>query len=114
DITIEILSTNASGLVTNFTSALLNPENAGYSYPNGPATLTSDLVALTGGPVLGQIIRVRRLPDPDLSGSAGQGNTDEAAVLALGEVVVNASAASGLRPYFTTDLQNLLWNRNAS
>ena len=114
DITIEILSTNATGEVTNFRSVLLNPENAGYTYPAGPAAITNDLVALTGGPVLGQIIRVRRTPDGDLSGSGGQGNTDEAAVLSLGEVVVNASAASGLRPYFHIDLQARMWNQNAS
>src|ERR1051325_6632655 len=41
DITLEILSTNESGLVTNYTSPLLNPENAGFTYPNGPATLSN-------------------------------------------------------------------------
>lgn len=114
DITIEVLSTNQAGFVTNYTSFLLNPENAGYTYPNGPGVITNDLVAITGGPVLGQIVRVRRTPDPDLSGTAGQGNADEATVLSLGEVVVNATAASGLRPYFHTDVQELMWNRNAS
>src|SRR5215212_3636066 len=48
DITIEILSTNATGEVTNYTSNLLNPENAGFTYPNGPAAITNDLVALIG------------------------------------------------------------------
>ncbi len=114
DITVDILNTNETGIVTNFSSALLNPENAGFTYPNGPANLTLDLVALTGGPVSGRIVRVSRTPDPDLSGTAGQGNTDEAAVLALGEVVINAAAAAGLRPYFTTDLRPQLWNVNAS
>jgi len=114
DIIIEILSTNATGEVTNYRSALLNPENAGYSYPNGPPALTNDLVALTGGPVLGRIVRVRRLPDPDLSGTGGQGNADEPTVLSLGEVVVNATLPGGLRPYFQTDLQTAMWNKNAS
>jgi len=114
DITIEILATNDTGTVTNYTSALLNPENTGYTYPGGPPALTNDLVALTGTPVLGSIVRVRRTPDPDLSGTGGQGNTDEAAVLSLAEVVVNAGGAAGLRPYFTTDLQALMWNHNAS
>ena len=50
DITLEILATNSTGTVTNFSSVLLNPENAGYTYPNGPVGLTNDLVALTGGP----------------------------------------------------------------
>jgi len=83
DITVEILATNG---FTNFTSTLLNPENAGYVYPGGPAFLELDLVALTGNPVYGRVVRVRRTPDPDLSGTGGQGTGDEAAVLSLGEV----------------------------
>jgi len=114
DITIDILSTNASGLVTNWTSALLNPENILGAYPNGPSFLSNNLVALTGGPVSGRIVRVSRTPDPDKSGSAGQGNDDEAAVLSLGEVVVNASAAAGLRPYFTTDIETNMLGINPS
>lgn len=114
DITIEILSTNESGTVTNYTSPLLNPENTGFSYPNGPGYLSNNLVAATGGPVSGNIVRVRRTADPDLSGTSGQGNTDEPNVLSLGEVVVNASAAAGLRPYFRNDVQGLAFERNAS
>jgi len=114
DITIQILSTNADGTVTNFTSSLLNPENAGYTYPNGPAYLSNNLVVLTGGPVSGRIVRVSRTPDPDLSGTQMQGNADEANVLSLGEVVVYGSGASGLRPYFTTDLQARMFNRASS
>jgi len=114
DITIEIISTNTGVRVTNYTSALLNPENAGFTYPNGPSFLSNNLVALTGGPVSGRIVLVRRAPDPDLSGSGGQGNADEPAVLSLGEVVVNASAAAGLRPYFTADIETNMRNVNAS
>ncbi|HEY2952395.1 MAG TPA: lamin tail domain-containing protein, partial [Verrucomicrobiae bacterium] len=114
DITIEILATNAMGTVTNYTSALLNPENTGFVYPNGPAFLSNNLVSITGGPVSGRIVRVRRAADPDLSGTGGQGNTDEPAVLSLGEVVINASAAAGLRPYFTTDLQSIMFTVNPS
>jgi hypothetical protein len=114
DITIEILSTNATGTVTNWTSTLLNPENAGFTYPAGPASISNNLVTLTGGPVFGRSVRVRRTPDPDLSGSGGQGNTDEAAVLSLGEVVTYGTGASGLRPCFSTDLQGLMLGRNAS
>ncbi len=105
DVTIEILSTNASGTVTNWTSPLLNPENTGFTYPAGPASLSNNLVTLTGGPISGRVVRVRRTVDGDLSGSGGQGNTDEANVLSLGEVVINASAATGLRAYFNTDLE---------
>ncbi len=114
DITIDVLATNDTGTITNFTSALLNPENTGFTYPNGPANLTLDLVALTGAPVRGRMVRVSRTPDPDLSGTGGQGNTDEAAALSLGEVTINASAAAGLHPYFTTDLRAAMWNVNAS
>jgi hypothetical protein len=114
DITVEVLTTNESGTITNYASPLLNPENTGFTFPNGPASITLDFVALTGSPVTGRILKVRRAPDPDLSGSAGQGNTDEAAVLSLGEVVINASSAAGLRPYFTTDLKSLMWSNNAS
>ena len=35
-------------------------------------------------------------------------------VLSLGEVVVTASLSAGVRPYFNTDLQSLMFNRNAS
>ncbi len=114
DITIEILSTNSTGTVTNWTSALLNPENAGFTYPGGPASISNNLVTLAGGPVSGRIVRVRRMADPDLSGSGGQGNTDEANVLSLGEVVINASAATGLRPYFTSDIESAMLGVNAS
>jgi len=114
DITFEILSTNETGLVTNYTSPLLNPENAGFSYPGGPANLSNNLVALTGGPVFGQIIRVRRAADLDLSGSGGQGNADEAAVLSLGEVVVNATTSAGLRAFVRTDLESLMLGKASS
>src|ERR1041385_238363 len=111
---MESLSTNERGLVKNYTSPLLNPENAGFTYPNGPAFLSNNLVTLTGGPVFGQFIRVRRTPDPDLSGSGGQGNTDEAAVLSLGEVVVNATTSAGLRGFVRTDLQSLMLGKAPS
>lgn len=114
DITVQILSTNASGTVTNWQSPLLNPENAGYSYPNGPANITVDLVALTGGPVIGRIVRVSRTPDPDLSGSGNQGNSDEAAVLSLGEVVVEGVVGSDFGQYIRTDIQPQMLNQNAS
>jgi hypothetical protein len=86
DITIEVL--NGSG-DTVFTSPLLNPENSGFVYPSGPTDLLFDFASANGGsPLLGQTVRVRRTADPDLSGSGGQGNSDEANVLSLGEVTV--------------------------
>ena len=96
DITVSILGTN--GATTNYTSALLNPENAGFTYPTGPAFLELDLVALTGNAVSGGIVRVRRTPDPDLSGSGGQGTVDEPSVLSLGEVEVIAIPLPGAPP----------------
>jgi hypothetical protein len=91
DITVRIV--DVAGAVTNWTSVLLNPENAGFVFSAGPANLTLDLVALTGGTINGGRVRITRTPDPDLSGSGGQGNTDEADVLALGEVEVFGTAA---------------------
>jgi hypothetical protein len=88
DITVEIL--DAENQVV-YMSPLLNSENAGYAYPQGPPAITVDLVALAGAPVTGQTIRVRRASDPDLSGSGGQGNVDEPDSLQLGEVQVWAS-----------------------
>jgi hypothetical protein len=87
DITVEVL--DASGVVVA-ASALLNPENilGGGQVDVGPATLTFDLVAETGGTVVGRTIRVRRTGDPDLSGSGGQGNEGEPNILSLGEVEV--------------------------
>ncbi|MFK7888335.1 MAG: hypothetical protein AB8G16_15855 [Gammaproteobacteria bacterium] len=38
--------------------------------------------------MIGDRIVVSRVPDLDLSGTGGAGNVDEAAVLSLGEVVV--------------------------
>src|ERR1043166_2315454 len=91
DITVRI--TDVTGTATNWTSALLNPENTGYVFSGGPANLTLDLIALTGHTIIGGRVRVTRTPDPDLSGSGGQGNGDEADVLALGEVEVYATPA---------------------
>ncbi len=89
DITVFIL--NADGSEVLFESELLNPENELGTFPLGPDKLTVDLVDLTGGTVTGQIVRVVRTPDPDLSG-IGDGETnypnDEANVLSLGEVEV--------------------------
>lgn len=92
DITVEILASD--GVTTNFVSPLLNRTNSGYVYPNGPASLEVDLVALTGQSVLGRIVRVRRTPDPALLGTDGQGGADEPSVLSLGEVEVYGADTS--------------------
>lgn len=86
DITIEVLNTAGQ---TVFTSPLLNPENSGFSYPDGPPDILFDFAGANGGsPLFGQTVRVRRTGDPDLSGSAGNGNDGEPYVLSLGEVTV--------------------------
>ena len=86
DITVSIL--NLAGDATLFASDLLNPENELGVYPDGPEKLTINLFELTGGFVKGGRVRVVREPDPDLSGSGGLGNVEEADVLSLAEVEV--------------------------
>lgn len=66
DLTVEILETNGTTVVASY--GLLNPNNSAYDpnpneyYGGGPACLTVDIPALSGGPVLGQHVRVRRTP----------------------------------------------------
>jgi len=72
-----------------FESDVLNLENElGGGGVAGPATLEIDLVELLGEPVSGSFVRILRIGDPDLSGTAGAGNLDEANVMSLGEVEV--------------------------
>jgi hypothetical protein len=94
DITVRILSLD--GTTTNFTSALLNPENVlgGGVYGVGPASLSLNLTQLTGGLVLGGRVRVTRTPDPDNSGTGGVTSTSEPDVLSLAEVEVFAVPAT--------------------
>jgi hypothetical protein len=89
-----------------YQSGLLNPENelGGGVITAGPAALTLDLVALEGAALTGRFIRVTRLPDDDLSGTAGEGNPDEATVLSLGEVQVLVDKAS-VAPSISQDPQ---------
>ena len=66
--------------------ASLNPENELGS----PVSLTVD----TGG-ATGNMIRIKRTPDPDLSGSGGAGNSDESAVLSLDTVTADGILGGG-------------------
>ena len=109
DITVDIL--DANGVTVLYSSPLLNPENAGFAYPNGPDNLLLNLAAQS---VAGQYVRVRRAPDPDLSGTGGQGNADEANVLSLGEVIVMGYDVGGYRPFIRTDLEGRMLGQNAS
>src|SRR5690606_7841222 len=67
-----------------FQTELLNFENELGVFPNGPALLE----VILDEPGTGLYVRATRIPDPDLSGTGGQGNVDEADVLSLGEVEV--------------------------
>jgi len=97
DITVTVLD---EGGEVVFESGLLNEENelGGGRLNVGPSMLIVDLVAETGEPVEGQIVRVTRMPDPDRSGSGGQGNADEPNVLSLAEVQVFEAVGTVPRP----------------
>ncbi|MBC8089012.1 MAG: chitobiase/beta-hexosaminidase C-terminal domain-containing protein, partial [Phycisphaerae bacterium] len=119
DITVRVLDVN--GTTTNFTSALLNPENTiGGGVVNvGPTNLSLNLTQLTGGLVLGGRVRITRTPDPDLSGSGGAGSGSEADVLSLAEVeVFGMPATTGNIGLFTssirTDIGSAMTNINAT
>jgi len=89
DITVSVLETG--GEVVAYASDLLNPGDA----LGGPEFLELDLVALTGGPVAGAIVRVARTPDAvNLAG-------DDVSVLSLGEVEVFADAGAAPVAIFT-------------
>ena len=95
----------------------MNPENVlgGGVANSGPETLDLDLLALNGGsPVVGQIVRVTRTPDPDLSGTGGSGSTSEPDALSLGEVEVFARDLLSYEQIFQTDLENDLSGINSS
>ncbi len=86
DLTVSILNDAQDAI---YSSALLNPENT----LAGPATLTVDLVALTGGTVTGRHVRIARTADADLSGNGGTGDDADRYALSLAEVTVNGSLA---------------------
>ena len=97
DLTVLVLDAPDGDVL--FESDLLNEENPiGGGVPSAaPDSLVVDLVELLGEPVAGSVVRVVRTPDPDLSGTGGVGNADEADVLSLAEVEI-FSPADGLPP----------------
>jgi hypothetical protein len=105
DVRISIL--DAARQVA-YQSVPLNPENALGSFPNGPASLTLDLIEETGGAVPGRYVQVVREPDPDLSGTGGQGNADEAHVLSLAEVQVFERPVVGYHSLIATDIEGAM------
>ena len=96
DITIQIVdfdgdvTTDFTGGKINSTSELLNPENTlgGGVNTVGPISLTHN-----GDGRSGNLIRVFRTPDPDLSGSGGVGNSDEGSVLSIDLVLADGVLA---------------------
>ena len=113
DITVIVLDAPGGEIV--WRSGLLNPENVlGGGGTAGPAELTVDILADVGGPVGGRVVRVVRTPDPDLSGTGGAGNSDEADVLSLAEVEVLEVPLLGYHGLIGTDLEDGMSGLNAS
>ncbi len=111
DVTVRILEDDGT---VAFESELLNAENvlAGGT-TGGPATIPIDFIDRLGAAVSGRVVRVTRTPDPDLSGSGGAGNPDEATVLSLGEVEV-FEGVNGFAGLVTTDLEAEMLDVNSS
>ena len=92
DITIEIVdfagdpNSDFTGGTVVFSSGLLNPENVlgGGTNTSGPVS-----VSATPGGAIGNMIRITRTIDDDLSGSGGLGNADEGRVLSIDLVTAN-------------------------
>ncbi len=97
DITVYVLDANRDPV---WQSDLLNPENELGQYPLGPPVLTVNIEKEEGRGAVGRYIRIERLPDPDLSGTGGQGNPDEADVLSLAEVEVYPARGGIQKPRF--------------
>ena len=113
DITVLVLDSPGGAVL--FESDLLNAENVlGGGGGNGPGSLEVDLVELLGGPVAGRVVRVVRTPDPDLSGTGGNGNADEVDVLSLSEVEVFEVPVIGYEGLIETDLEQEMHGVNSS
>ena len=100
DITLELRDATGNVLAT---SPLLNPENTGHIFPNGPPALAH----LFNSTASTRIIRVIRTPDPDLSGTSGQGSPSvaEASYLEIAELRVfgeNVAPAATVRAFSAT------------
>ena len=101
DITIQIVqfdgdvTTDFTGGEVTSSSNLLNAENVlgGGTNTSGPVSLSDN----PGGAV-GNLIRVIRTPDDDLSGSGGAGNNDEGSVLSIDLVVARGTLVSSGLP----------------
>ena len=109
DITIEVISFNGdvnsdfTGGTVVYSSPLLNPDNI----LDGPTSLTAE-----AGDAIGNMIRVRRTPDPDSSG-------DDASVISLDEVTAVGSGqlltlSSDFSSYTPGDPVELSWEMSSN
>jgi hypothetical protein len=100
DITITLLRDDGA---VAWKSDLLNPENV----LNSPPFLEVNFDDLNLARVPARSIVVSRTPDPDLSGSGGDGNADEDNVLSLGEVEVFGVKSQSYAPLIRSDVAAL-------
>jgi hypothetical protein len=108
DITIQIV--DFGGDVENefsegrivYESELLNPENeiGGGVFDDGPISLTAN-----PGGAAGNLIRVIRTPDDDLSGTNGAGNNDEPSVLSIDLIRATGRLGTGI-PFAITSIEH--------
>jgi hypothetical protein len=87
------VASDFTGGTLTYSSPLLNPENVigGGSASSGPVSLTTDALGASGN-----MIRIIRTPDPDLSGTGGAGNADEAGVLSLDLVTARGNIGGSI------------------
>lgn len=85
-------TTDFSSGVVVFSSELLNPENelGGGTNTAGPVSLSA-----SAGGAVGNMIRITRTVDPDLSGTGGVGNADEGSVLSMDLVTATSIPEPG-------------------
>ncbi len=89
DLTVSIFDSSVDPDVPQYVSPLLNAENVmSGGTTSGPKLISLNLVAITGEPLNGNLVRIHRTVDPDNSGTGGVGNVDEDNVLQMGEVEV--------------------------
>ncbi|MGJ8697638.1 MAG: lamin tail domain-containing protein [Verrucomicrobiaceae bacterium] len=101
DITVQVL--DADGVTVVYQSELLNPNNE----DNGPGLINIDFIGATGSEIIGQIIRVKRTPDPNSSGN-------DAATISLSEVQVMGIPSFGFDSLIEDDIETEAHNTNAS
>lgn len=89
DVTVQLLA--ADGVTPTYTSAVLNPGNV----LGGPMSMSLDLVALTGGTVPAQYVRVSRTGNPALGGSHDSYVLSMSEVQAMTNIVTTGGTVPG-------------------